>query len=152
MLPVAIWSIYLLDKLLASDTNTDSIDLKNLIYLINYAKSSFYLITAILTLFERKKLVEEIDSSPLSCIDECLTEDLYKNIISQSKNPDDHQLIEEYKRLTINNRNTNKTYNNVNESHESGVISGKAGSINFNPDKSMSSKDKNSNDLKLNIN
>ena len=81
-------------------------------------KSIFYLITCILTIKERKLILEEISQSPYVNIDESLTEALYKNIIEQSKNPENKDLKEIYNRLTENNRfnESGKINNAVNNS------------------------------------
>jgi hypothetical protein len=63
-----------------------------------------YIFSGILTFNERNKLIKEMEFSPLTNIDENLNEELYKNIIKQSKNPDDPELLKEYKRLSLNKK------------------------------------------------
>lgn len=76
--------------------------LKYMIVIISIPKTIMYFLTAFITIYERSQLLKEIKLSPLSIIDETLTEDLYKNIISQSKDPDNPKLKEEYKILKEN--------------------------------------------------
>jgi len=60
------------------------------------------LLSFILTICERKNLLKEIDTAPLTFIDESLTEELYQNIINQSKNPNNKNFIAEFNRLNEN--------------------------------------------------
>jgi len=75
-----------------------------LAYYINFPKTIMYIFSGILTFNERNKLIKEMEFSPLTNIDENLNEELYKNIIKQSKNPDDPELLKEYKRLSLNKK------------------------------------------------
>jgi len=58
------------------------------------------LITLIFTCQEKKFLTDEIESSPLIVVDENLTEELYKNILQQSQNPEDNKLIEQFRKIS----------------------------------------------------
>jgi hypothetical protein len=109
-------------------------NLKQIQFFINFVKAALYLCSCVLTYFERKKIIQEIASSPLVDIDETLTEDLYKNIISQSKDPDNHALQDEYRRLTINKTNSTKRSRSLNVTNETAESSiNKQFSINVNP-------------------
>lgn len=82
---------------------------KTIIFYLNITKSLFYILTCCLTIKERNLVLKEINHSPLLNIDETLTEDLYKNIIEQSQNPKDSELIKTYKRLTVNSKIINES-------------------------------------------
>ena len=131
------------EKESASETLKEINANKDIILIINYAKTSLYLLSAILTVIERRNLLQEVNASPLTAIDESLTEELYQNIIQQSKHPNDDKLLEEFKRLTLtrdaksnrslgNNSNSksNLTVSLLDESNTSGVINRVGGSIN----------------------
>jgi hypothetical protein len=103
-----IWLFFIIDSLYASGSDRKPlqpsnekqiVDLKEIIYYFSFAKSFFYIATAGLTIYERKRLMRNVKRSPLLEIDDTLTEDIYNNIIQQSKNPDNPVLMEEYKRL-----------------------------------------------------
>lgn len=65
----------------------------------------FYFITIITSIILRNHILKESEKAPLALIDETLTEDMYKNILSQGKNPNDAKLVEEFDKLF--NENTN---------------------------------------------
>ena len=69
-------------------------------YYLTFIKISLYLITLIFTCQEKKFLTDEIESSPLIVVDENLTEELYKNILQQSQNPEDNKLIEQFRKIS----------------------------------------------------
>jgi hypothetical protein len=69
-------------------------------YYIILSKIAIYLITTIITCRERKILTTEIEASPLINVDETLTEELYKNILQQSKNPEDNELVKQYRKIS----------------------------------------------------
>jgi hypothetical protein len=82
----------------------------------------------------------------LSIVDESLTEELYQNIIQQSKYPNDEKLIADYKRLTLTKPKVScRSYpsHTLDESAGSGVMGMNrvSESINFN---NSSSKDRTS--------
>ena len=93
----------------------------------------------------------------MNTIDESLTEELYKNIIQQSKDPNNEKLLDEFNRLTsIKERNSQNSKDkvgggNLNDSNGSGLLrSSKAnGSINPNAEKTISSRDRTSKILKI---
>lgn len=64
------------------------------------------IISVVLSLIERKNIINEYTDTPLSQINENISEELYKNILSQSVNPNDKKLEEEYKRI-INKSSSN---------------------------------------------
>ena len=160
IIPSIFWLLFIIDVLYENGNDMKSIkpseikeiyDLKEIAYYISCIKSVFYLVSALLTILERSALVIEIKASPFSCIDESLTEELYNNILRQSKNPEDESLISEYKRLTLSKRKsplfrsrTEKNFNTLNESGEgdSSIFKANTGSINFNKvvDKNIISK------------
>lgn len=145
---IVIWASYIVDEIiqnkddqiLSPDDNATLLNLKAIVFFVNCLKTILYLFTAILTLIERKNLKDEIKLSPLTVIDESLTEELYKNIILQSKNPDDIKLLVEYRRLTeslkLNKKEEKKSNTTgLDESSGSDIIGvNKLGeSINFTP-------------------
>ena len=64
------------------------------------------LISVVLSIIERNQIINEYTNTPLSQINENISEELYKNILSQSVNPNDKKLEEEYKRI-INKSSSN---------------------------------------------
>jgi hypothetical protein len=80
------------------------LQLKDLLYYFSFAKSFLYLLSAILTILQRRRLMRALQNSPLLEIDDTLTEEIYRNIIQQSKNPDNPILLEEYKKLVDDRR------------------------------------------------
>ena len=127
MIPIILWLFFLIDNLygkgsgikpLKPSNEIEILTLKNVLYYISFVKSFLYLATGIITIYERKKLLREIKNSPLLLIDDSLTEEIYQNIIQQSKFPDNPVLIEEYRRLldsrrkTVSEKTVNDTYDN----------------------------------------
>jgi hypothetical protein len=119
MIPVMIWLFFIIDKLYTNSSDLrplkppnqkQIIDLKEIIYFLNFGKSALYTLTAILTIFERRAIRREIKDSPLLEIDENLTEEIYKNILQQSKNPNDHDLLQTYRQL-VERRKMTVTHN-----------------------------------------
>ncbi len=141
-----------LDKFNHNDYENDAdetiLNIENAIYVLAFPKVIIYFITAICTVIERLKLISEVESSPMSGVDEMLSEDLYNNILRQSIKPDDPDLISEYNKLsnsvTIEGKKSNHT-KSVGENNEEcvnlGGVSKQVESINFT---SMSSKDRTS--------
>lgn len=72
---------------------------KEILFYLCTAKTSLYLFTSILILRERSMIQQEIEQSPLTNIDQNLTEALYMNIIEQGKNPSNKQLKAAYIKL-----------------------------------------------------
>jgi hypothetical protein len=92
------------DEELKNKRTSEIIALEKIIentYYITFAKISLYLITLVFTCQEKKYLTEEIQASPLTSVDENLTEELYKNILQQSKNPEDNNLIEQFQKISV---------------------------------------------------
>lgn len=155
-MPVAFWLFYTFDtyfskaNLILEFENSKKIkEIKELVFYTNCIKSFLYVITGIFTIVERKSLIREVGSAPLSVVDESLTEDLYQNIIQQSKHPNDEKLISEYNRLTLTKPKIScriDPSNNLDESAGSGVIGMNkvSESINFN---NTSSKDRTSKNI-----
>lgn len=104
-----MWLLYFIQNIVMENRGLelDDANLNNLTFIMIFPRTILYLINIVLTLWERKIIYTEIKTSPLSIIDESLTEDLYNNIIQQGKNPDDNELKNEYRRLTLaKNRKT----------------------------------------------
>jgi hypothetical protein len=55
------------------------------------------------SIYERNKLIKEIEESPLNYVDETITEDIYNSILSQCLNPEDKKLRKEFQK-TIKKR------------------------------------------------
>ncbi len=94
---------YIYDDELENERVSEIVSLEKLIdntYYLSFIKISLYLITLIFTCQEKKFLTEEIESSPLIEVDENLTEELYKNILQQSQNPEDNKLIEQFRKIS----------------------------------------------------
>ena len=157
---MAIWLLFTFDTLYSKAATIQEIEfkgseeiseLKKLTLYANCAKSVLYFFSCIFTAVERKNLIKEVDSAPLSIVDESLTEELYQNIIQQSKYPNDEKLIADYQRITLNRQPKvsckSNPSNTLDESSGSGALSVNrvAGSINFN---TSSSKDRTSNFVK----
>jgi predicted DNA-binding WGR domain protein len=78
-----------------------------------------YLLTAIITCRERTIMTNEIEASPLISVDENLTEELYKNIIQQCKNPEDNELVIQYNRISTEIKEKRKKNDKENEASSS---------------------------------
>lgn len=91
----------------------DEIDLT--CFVINCVSILSTIITIALTIIERHSLLKQLSNTPLSQIDDKLSEELYKNILSQSINPNDKKLEEEYMRLSIKHR---ENINSANSSQD----------------------------------
>lgn len=61
----------------------------------------------------------EFEASPLTSVDENLTEELYKNIIQQCKNPEDNELVVEYKKISNEIKEKRKKTDKENEASSS---------------------------------
>jgi hypothetical protein len=105
-----IWLLYTVDILYLSGKPMQDLlpsklllvkKLNSGVYVLNFIRSFLYLLSGIITILERRMLIRELHESPLLNIDETLNEELYKNILLQSKNPDDEGLVKEYRRLTL---------------------------------------------------
>jgi hypothetical protein len=83
------------------------LEYKDTVFYISFTKSFLYILTSVLMLLERKQIKTEIENSPLLDINDMLTEEIYQNIIEQSKSPEDNKLIEDYRKL-MENQKTNK--------------------------------------------
>lgn len=81
-----------------------------------------YVCSVVFAVFYRKSLDISIDNTPLNQIDdpEFLSDEIYKNIIEQSKNPDDEILKNQYRRLskdkTGDSSSSNMKKNTINDS------------------------------------
>ena len=84
-------------------------------FVINCVSSFSTILTIVLTIIERYSLIKQLSTTPLSQIDDKLSEELYKNILSQSINPNDKKLEEEYVRLSLKHR---ENINSANSSQD----------------------------------
>ena len=79
----------------------------------------FYFITIITSIILRNHILKESEKAPLALIDETLTEDMYKNILSQGKNPNDAKLVEEFDKLFNENTNNKLFRSSLSDNTES---------------------------------
>ena len=70
----------------------------NMIVFLTFGQSCFLFILFIFGLVYKCKLSKELDESPLNRVDEFITEDMYKNILTQSLNPNDKKLKKDFKK------------------------------------------------------
>jgi len=54
-------------------------------------KALFYLFSFVVICFMRRVIIRDYESSPLLIVDESLTEELYNDIIQQSKHPEENR-------------------------------------------------------------
>jgi hypothetical protein len=94
-----IKSIYFILYCLEYKNNNGKIILF-IIYIIQLIMKVLNLISSI---YERNKLIKEIEESPLNYVDETITEDIYNSILSQCLNPEDKKLRKEFQK-TIKKR------------------------------------------------
>ena len=78
----------------------------------------FYFITIITSVVLRKSILKESEKAPLALIDETLTEYMYKNILSQGKNPNDANLVAEFNKLFNENSNNKLFRSSVSDNTE----------------------------------
>ena len=76
-----------------------------IIFIILIIQIIIIFLNFISSLYERKKIVEEIEESPLNYVDETITEDMYKSILSQCLNPEDKKLKKEFKKQLKKRKN-----------------------------------------------
>jgi hypothetical protein len=67
-----------------------------IIFIITSTQIIIIFLNFISSLIERCKLIQEIEESPLNYVDENITPELYKSILSQSLNPDDKKLKNDF--------------------------------------------------------
>ena len=70
----------------------------NMSVFIIFAQMVFLFITFIFGLFYRYQLKKDLEESPLNKVDEYMTEEMYKNIIRQSLNPNDTTLKKDFEK------------------------------------------------------
>ena len=90
--------IFLLTKILSSiiiylkeDINFEY-SIINIIFCIIISEIVLLILSFILCLIQRNQLIKEIKESPLNYVDEYMTEDIYKIILSRSLNPENKEL------------------------------------------------------------
>ena len=90
--------------------------------LINFISISlqifFCILHSVLCIAERQMIIKEIINSPLNYVDENMTEDIYKNILSQSLNPEDKRLKENLQKFLNKKRNESIFSNSSTSSKE----------------------------------
>ena len=90
--------------------------------LINFISISlqifFCILHSVLCIAERQMIIKEIIDSPLNYVDENMTEDIYKNILSQSLNPEDKRLKENLQKFLNKKRNESIFSNSSTSSKE----------------------------------
>jgi hypothetical protein len=67
-----------------------------IIFIITSTQIIIIFLNFISSLIERCKLIQEIEESPLNYVDENITPELYKSILSQSLNPEDKKLKNDF--------------------------------------------------------
>ena len=82
-----------------------------LLIILNVISGFFYIITVITIGILRATIIKDSERSPLSVVDSTLTEEMYKNILKQGKNPNDLKLAEEFDQLFSKNRESNQLFN-----------------------------------------
>ncbi len=82
------------------------LEYREYIFYITITKCVIYLITAIFMYLELRNINTEIKSSPLLHIDDLLTEEIYQNIIEQSKFPNNVKLIQDYNNMININKSS----------------------------------------------
>jgi len=85
----------------------DILSCKETLQIIDSIKFILYITNFIFVFILRKHIIREEEESPLLSIDDHLNEDLYKNIIKQSQNPNDMSLHLEYNRIYSMSRQRN---------------------------------------------
>ena len=68
----------------------------NIIFYIFSSQIIILIISSILFLVQRRKLLQEIKESPLNYVDEYMTEDIYTSILKQSLNPGNSELKKDF--------------------------------------------------------
>ena len=89
----------------------ESSDINIVIFIISL-QIFFFLITFIFGIYYRYRLNKEIEESPLNRVDEFITEDMYKNILTQSLNPNDKELKKEFEKH-FEQRKSESLYNST---------------------------------------
>lgn len=75
-----------------------------LFYGLNCLEIIICIFSLIFSIIERNALIQEIKESPLNYIDEYITEDMYNNILSQSQNPNNRELKEDFIKYVNKNK------------------------------------------------
>ena len=77
------------------DNGYNNNDIK-IIFIITSTQIVILFLNFISSLIERCNLIQEIEESPLNYVDENITPELYKSILSQSLNPEDKKLKNDF--------------------------------------------------------
>ena len=87
---------FLILKEMKDNNNNDNDNDIRIIFIITSTQIIIIFLNFISSLIERCKLIQEIEESPLNYVDENITPELYKSILSQSLNPDDKKLKNDF--------------------------------------------------------
>ena len=80
----------------------------NVLIIIKLVSAGLYVITAVCIYILRTYINEEMEKAPLTLInDSIITEDMYNNMLDQSKDPKNKKLKEEFNKMINNNNNNN---------------------------------------------
>ena len=80
----------------------------NVLIIIKLISAGLYVITAVCIYILRTYINEEMEKAPLTLInDSIITEDMYNNMLDQSKDPKNKKLKEEFNKMINNNNNNN---------------------------------------------
>ena len=91
--------IFMLIMLINNQDIDFGYSLINMAILVIGSQMTFLFISFIFGLFYRYKFIKDLDESPLNRIDEFITEDMYKNILTQSLNPNDKELKKDFEKI-----------------------------------------------------
>ena len=112
--------IFLLTKILSSiiiylkeDINFEY-SIINIIFCIIISEIFLLILSFILCLIQRNQLIKEIKESPLNYVDENMTEDIYKIILSQSLNPENKELKKDFIKQLELRKNEGSRYSSLN--------------------------------------
>lgn len=82
----------------------------NVLIIIKLISAGLYVITAVCIYILRTYINEEMEKAPLTLInDSIITEDMYNNMLDQSKDPKNKKLKEEFNKMINNNSNNINT-------------------------------------------
>jgi len=109
-----IWTFFLIDLIYNNGTDMRKIQpptlqkvvgIKEILIYFLTIKSVLYFLSFILTLLERKRIMNEIKGTIYNYIDNNINEDIFNNIIDQCKQPHNNDLKQKFTSL-LNDKNT----------------------------------------------
>ena len=135
--PIIYWIIWVVefvnsndDKYQLSNPNLDQYNnYKNYSFINNVARTTIFLLSSLLLCIEKKQLDIEIKKSPLNLVDEFLTEELYQNILNQSKRPENNEYKDKFNQLMEERKISIKSKDDIDNDNE--INSKLITSINF---------------------